>query len=97
MELNMDDIIPISEFRDNLGRFVEDLQSHGGKKVVTINGKPALGVMEAQELEHTLNELMKLREENEKIKILMGVLKGMDEIERGEFHTIDEVKNQLGF
>lgn len=80
--------IAISDARANLPKIVERVNKGFERVIITVNGKPKAVVLSPEELEsiEETAEILAIPGARESIK------RGMEQIERGEFVTIDQLK-----
>jgi len=95
MSFNIQDIITISELRTNLADILNEIQTNRNKKLVTVNGKPAVQIQEALHAEKLEKENFRLKEENEILKTLLGLKKGMDAYLKQEYLEHEEVEKRF--
>ena len=78
------DIRPLTEFKRDTARFMSHLKETGRPSVLTVNGKPALVVMDAEAWQDTQDLI-------EYARTVAGIRKGLDQardgqgVEAGEF------------
>lgn len=51
MDITLDNIVPISQFKDGLSHYARQVQESGQPMVITQNGSPSLVVMSASEFD----------------------------------------------
>ncbi|MBO0797268.1 MAG: type II toxin-antitoxin system Phd/YefM family antitoxin [Blastocatellia bacterium] len=71
------DIHPLSDFKRNTPKYLEQLRETGDPILLTINGRAALVVMDAESYQEILDRLAYAEE-------LAAIRKGIDEFDRGE-------------
>ncbi|HEU20517.1 MAG TPA: type II toxin-antitoxin system Phd/YefM family antitoxin [Deltaproteobacteria bacterium] len=79
------DIVPVGEFKTGISKFLKSLNETGHHLVITQNGRPAGVIL-------TPSEYDKLTYQNPFVK---SVNQGQQDIESGEYHTTDEVKEKI--
>jgi prevent-host-death family protein len=86
------DIRPLTEFKRDTSRFVSHLQETGRPSILTINGKPALVVMDAATWQEAQDQL-------EYARSVAGIRKGLVQAREGQgteasefFEDIDKLK-----
>lgn len=86
--------MPISDMQRNIRAVAQQCAETGEPVYLTKNGYPSLVVMDVQsyEREKSLKELVYERE----MRILSGIKAGHEQIERGEFVTLDEARKLAG-
>ena len=78
------DIRPLTEFKRDTARFMSHLKETGRPSVLTVNGKPALVVMDAEAWQDSQDLI-------EYARTVAGIRKGLDQardgqgVEAGEF------------
>ena len=78
------DIRPLTEFKRHTARFMSHLKETGRPSVLTVNGKPALVVMDAEAWQDSQDLI-------EYARTVAGIRKGLDQardgqgVEAGEF------------
>ena len=84
----MSDLISISQARANLPDIVTKVNKNMDRVTITVNGKPKATLISAEELESL--------EETAEILAIPGALKdikeGMEQIKRGEFTRLEDLK-----
>ena len=92
MAIDLKDIITMTELRTNLAEIVNEVHNLRNKKVVTVNGKPAIQIQNALKAEDIENEIKELRKENDVLKTLLGIKRGLEAYLKGEFvdHEVAE-------
>jgi len=76
LDLNRD-IHPLSDFKRNTPKYLEQLRETGDPMVLTINGRAALVVMDTESYQEILDRLAYAEE-------LAAIRKGIEEFDRGE-------------
>lgn len=71
------DIRPLTEFKRNTARFISHLRETGRPSVLTVNGKPALVVMDAEAWQDLQNRI-------EHARTVAAIGKGLDEARDGK-------------
>ena len=84
------DICPLTEFKRNTGRLMNHLRDTGRPSILTVNGKPALVVMDA----HAWQEA---QEQIEYDRAVAGIRKGLDQARKGEGVEAGAFFNNPGF
>ncbi len=72
----MRDIRPLTEFKRNTSRFMSHLKRTGRPSVLTVNGKPALVVMDAAAWQDVNDRL-------EHARAVAGIREGLDQVRDG--------------
>lgn len=93
MTIKMKNIISISEARSNIFDIAEKIQKHGNHYLFTENGKAKMAVMSAEEYDSLMEDLSLAKDP----KFLANIKKAEEEIARGEYVTLDELKKELGY
>ncbi|MGQ0665145.1 MAG: type II toxin-antitoxin system Phd/YefM family antitoxin [Pseudomonadota bacterium] len=71
------DIRPLTEFKRDTARVVAHLKETGRPSVLTVNGKPALVVMDAQAWQEMQDEI-------EFARTVTGIRNGLEQADRGQ-------------
>ena len=71
------DIRPLTEFKRNTARFISHLKDTGRPSVLTVNGRPALVVMDAEAWQD-------LQDRIEQARTISAIGKGLDEARDGK-------------
>jgi prevent-host-death family protein len=71
------DIQSLSDFKRNTPKYLEQMKQTGRPLVLTINGRAALVVQDAESFQATMERLARAEE-------VAAIRKGMEEFERGE-------------
>jgi prevent-host-death family protein len=82
------DIHPFTDFKRNTSQFLAQLKKTGHPVVLTINGKAALVVQDAQSYQ-SLADLA------ERLETIQAVKESLSSIDRGEGKVMDEVFDAL--
>ena len=80
-----EDIVPVAEFKTGISKFLKSLNETGRHLVITQNGRPAGVVL-------TPAEYDRLTYQN---SFAASVHQGQQDIESGEYYTIDQVKEKI--
>lgn len=83
-----EDIHPLTDFLRNHRESVERLRSSGRPEVLTVHGKAAIVVQDAEAYQRLL-------ELAEQMDTIIGVREGLDSIDRGEGMSVDEFKRRF--
>ena len=84
------DIRPLTEFKCNTVRFMNHLKNTGRPSILTVNGKPALVVMNAQIWQEA-------QEQIEYDRAVAGIRNGLDQARQGEGVEAGAFFNRPGF
>nr|CRH05272.1 Prevent-host-death protein [Candidatus Magnetococcus massalia] len=71
------DIRPLTEFKRDTSRFIAHLQETGRPSILTVNGKPALVVMDAEAWQEGQDKL-------EYARSVAGIRKGLTQAQDGQ-------------
>jgi len=71
------DIRPLTEFKRDTARFMSHLKETGRPSVLTVNGKPALVVMDAEAWQDVQDQV-------EYARTVAGIRKGLDQAREGQ-------------
>ncbi len=71
------DIRPLTEFKRDTARFMSHLKDTGRPSVLTVNGKPALVVMDAEAWQDVQDQI-------EYARTVAGIRKGLDQAREGQ-------------
>lgn len=71
------DIRPLTEFKRDTARFVSRLKETGRPSVLTVNGKPALVVMDAEAWQEVQDQI-------EHARTVAAIRKGLDQARAGQ-------------
>ena len=96
--IQLDNIQSLSDFRQNAKRYVDQLQATKSPLVLTVNGKAAVVVEDAEAFEKTQSRLEQLEEELRRFKLealQRDVEKGIQQIQRGEGIPAAQVFEEL--
>ena len=80
------DIVPISEFKSSLSKWLKNIQNTGHPLVITQNGRPAGVLLSPSEYD----ELVYKRD------FLDSVKRGISDAESGNVYSTKELKKELG-
>ena len=83
------DIRPLTEFKRDSARFISRLKETGRPSVLTINGKPALVVMDVEAWQDVQNQV-------EYAKTVAAIRKGLDQARDGQGTTASAFFETLG-
>lgn len=84
-------IVPVREFRSNLSRFLSDVADRRDHVLVTRNGRPAAALVPIDEYE-ALEETAEILSDP---GTLDAIETGLDEVERGETITVEDLRSEL--
>lgn len=90
MSYNLKDIITMTELRTHLAEVLNEIQGNQGKKLITVNGKPAVQIQDAVLTEGVEQENISLKEENEVLKTLLGLKTGLEAYQEKRYLEHDE-------
>ena len=80
-----DDIVPVAEFKTGISKYLRSLKETGHPLIITQNGRPAGVLITPKEYDSlTYKHLFS-----------DSVDRGIKNIESGEFHTTDELKDKI--
>jgi antitoxin YefM len=85
--------LPISEARKKIFEIAEDVQKPGRHYTLTEKGRPKAVVLSMDEYDSLMEDLEILGDPT----ALARIQKAEDEIDRGEFVTLDELKKELNY
>lgn len=83
--------LPITKARENLTSLVDNAKKKLDEYVITVNGSPAAVLISAAEYESwkETNEIMS------DPKLMKSIKKGEEDIEKGKFVTLEQLKKEL--
>lgn len=94
--IDLEDIHPLTDFKQHSSKYAELLRTKQSPIVLTVNGKAAFVVQDAQTFNTLQGRLEQLEAENRKLKeqafqAAIGI--GIEQTEQGEFssRSIDEI------
>jgi prevent-host-death family protein len=80
MTVNIEDIYPLTDFKQHSGKYQELLRNKKSPVVLTVNGKAVFVLQDAMTYQHTVKqiealeaELRQLREQNFRDAVMVGV------------------------
>lgn len=88
MMLNLSDIHPLSEFQRGAKAFLTRLKETKAPMVLTVNGKAAAVVQDAESYQQLLDKV-------ELLESIVGIRKSIEEFEQGEGMPLKEAFQQL--
>jgi prevent-host-death family protein len=96
--IDLEDIHPLTDFKQHSSKYAELLREKQSPIVLTVNGKAAFVIQDAQVFKALQERFQKLEEENRKLKeqaFYAAVMAGVEQTERGEMSTrsIDDIFN----
>ena len=83
MSLNLRDIHPLSEFQRSAKAFLSTLKATQSPMVLTVNGKAAVVVQDAESYQRLLERM-------EQLGVMAGLRQSLDEFEQGQGKPLDE-------
>lgn len=86
--LSLSDIHPLSEFQRSAKAFLAKLKATKAPMVLTVNGKAAAVVQDAESYQELLERL-------ELLESIAGIRKSIEEFEQGEGMPLNEAWKQL--
>jgi hypothetical protein len=81
--IDLNNIHPLTDFKRNTAAFRSRLKRTGRPEVLTVEGRPALVVQDAQAYQHLLDRL-------EQFSAVEGIRRGLESMERGEGRDAEE-------
>jgi prevent-host-death family protein len=81
--LDLNDIHSLSEFQRNTREFLEEMKRNRGPVVLTVNGKAAVVVQDAQSYQEIINRL-------ERAEAVAAIRRGMNDFENGNVQDAEE-------
>ncbi len=88
MTLNLRNIHPLSDFQRSAKAFLATLKESPDPIVLTVNGKAAAVVQDAESYQRLLDRL-------ELLESMSGIRKSLGEFEQGQGQSLDEAFQQL--
>jgi prevent-host-death family protein len=88
MSLNLRDIHPLSDFQRSAKAFLTTLKETQEPMVLTVNGKAAVVVQDAESYQRLLDRI-------ELLESLAGIRKSLDEFAQGQGVLLEEAFDQL--
>ncbi len=85
--------LPISEARKKIFEIAEEVQKPGRHYTLTENGRPKAVILSMEEYDSLMEDLEIMSDP----QALARIKKAEEELERGEYSTWDEVKQELGW
>jgi prevent-host-death family protein len=94
--IDLEDIHPLTDFKQHSSKYAELLRTKQAPIVLTVNGKAAFVIQDAQTFKTLQARFQLLEEENRKLKeqaFHIAVMAGVEQTERGEMSTrsIDDI------
>jgi prevent-host-death family protein len=83
MSLNLRNIHPLSEFQRSAKAFLNTLKETQSPMVLTVNGKAAVVVQDAESYQRLLERL-------EQLEVMAGLRRSLDEFEQGKGIPLDQ-------
>jgi len=88
MSLNLRDIHPLSEFQRSAKAFLRTLKATQSPMVLTVNGKAAVVVQDAESYQRLLERM-------EQLEVMAGLRQSLDEFEQGQGQPLDQAFQQF--
>jgi prevent-host-death family protein len=94
--IDLQDIHPLTDFKQHSGKYAELLRTKQSPIVLTVNGKAAFVLQDAQTFKAIQERFDLLEKENRKLKeqaFQSAVMAGVEQVERGEMsaRSIDDI------
>ncbi len=86
--INMSDIHPLTDFKRNTAEFREKLRKSGQPAVLTVDGRPALVVQDADAYQRMLDAM-------DRLETIEGIRDGLDSMKRGKGRPAEEVLSEI--
>jgi prevent-host-death family protein len=86
--IDLTDITSLTNFKRHTAEFIERLKQTGRPQVLTINGKAALVVQDAESYQRLLDLI-------ERAEAIEGIRRGLASAARGEGRPVEEVSAEL--
>ncbi len=87
--VNMTDIHSITDFQRNVKSHLKHLKETGRPEVLTVNGKAALIVQDAESYQRLLDLV-------ERVEAVDGMQRGLDDVKRGRTRPMRAAVEELG-
>ena len=87
--VNMTDIHSITDFQRNVKSHLKHLKETGRPEVLTVNGKAALIVQDAESYQRLLDLV-------ERVETVDGMQRGLDDVKRGRTRPMRAAVEELG-
>jgi prevent-host-death family protein len=86
--IRLDEIRSLTDFKRNTAEAVEHLRKTGRPQVLTVNGKAAVVVQDAEAYQQLLDQL-------DRAEAIEGIRRGLESVARGEGLPMEEVFGEL--
>jgi prevent-host-death family protein len=86
--IRLDEIRSLTDFKRNTAEVVEHLRKTGRPQVLTVNGKAAVVVQDAEAYQQLLDQL-------DRAEAIEGIRRGLESVARGEGLPMEEVFGEL--
>lgn len=88
MAVNLRNIHPLSEFQRSAKSFLEEMRTNQSSLVLTVNGKAAAVVQDAEAYQGMVDRI-------ELLESMLGLRKSLEEFEQGKAIPLDQAFQQL--
>jgi prevent-host-death family protein len=91
--INLQNILPLTDFRRNASSYVEQVRETRSPLVLTVNGEAAVIVQDALSFQQLLDRLESVEKELQAMKLdtfQKAVMAGIEQLEAGDYEEYDE-------
>ena len=89
------DTITLKDLENNSQKIINDILISGEKKKILFNGKTEIEILLAQDRIKVESKLQKLEEENEALKFILGVKRGLQDYKEGKMVDHEIVRKKF--
>jgi len=89
------DIFTLEEFEKNTKDILINILTSGKRRTILMDGKAATEIQKAEHVTMAEKKLTELQEENESLKFILGVKKGLEDYQEGRLIGHEVVRDRF--
>jgi len=89
------DILTLEEFEKNTTGILNNVLTSGKKRTILMDGKAAIEIQKTDQVTSAERKLKELLEENESLKFILGVKKGLEDYQAGRLIDHEVVRDRF--
>jgi predicted transcriptional regulator len=89
------DILTLEEFEKNTIDILNNILTSGKKRTILMDGKAAIEIQKTDQVTSAERKLKELQEENESLKFILGVKKGLEDYKEGRLIDHEVIRDRF--